>query len=413
MICLETIVKNGLCIGCGLCQSVAGSDRIQMVMTDEGRKRPSVAEPPSEDTLEKIKLVCPGIKVTGPDGGEGIAMDPVWGPAARLAIGYAGDPDIRFKAATGGVLSALAIYLLESGKVDFVLHVAPQPGKPMRSVAHVSYSREDVMAGSGSHYGPSTPLTGVMELLDRGKPFAVVAKPCDIAALRNLARIDPRVDELIRYHLVMICGGASEFTKTLNLIANDGLTESDVSYIRYRGFGNPGQTTIETHEGKRFQHSYAEMWEDEGTWRLQNRCKICPDAIGELADIAASDAWPGGGPTGEDDGFNGIIARTHAGRDLLAEAVEYGALVLSREIGFRHMDDFQPHQVRKKRAVHDRLLGIGDAGLPVPEYRNLRLEELAENLDPDIRKKNRDGMRQRIDTGKVKEPMPACKGENQ
>ena len=57
-----------------------------------------------------------------------------------------------------------------------------------------------------------------------------------------------------------------------------------------------------------------DLWEDEGKWRLQFRCKICADAIGELADIAVCDAWPGGGPTGEDEGFNGFIARTRTPR---------------------------------------------------------------------------------------------------
>ena len=36
---------------------------------------------------------------------------------------------------------------------------------------------------------------------------AFVGKPCDIAALRNLARWDARVDELVRYWLAPVCGG--------------------------------------------------------------------------------------------------------------------------------------------------------------------------------------------------------------
>lgn len=409
---LETIVKTGLCIGCGLCRSLAGSDRVRLVMTQEGRERPLVTDPLDKEVLEMINAVCPGIKITGPDSKDGTEMDLVWGPAARIVIGHACDPEIRFKSATGGVLSALAIFLLESGKVDSVLHVAPQPDMPMRSGAHISCNRDEVMAGSGSHYGPSAPLTGVMELLEQGRPFAVIAKPCDIGALRNLSKIDPRVDQLLRYCMTMVCGGASEFSKIYDLIKQHGLKEEDISYLRYRGFGNPGPITIETHDGQRFQHSYNEMWEDEGSWRLQNRCKICPDAIGELADIAVSDVWPGGGPTGEDDGFNGILARTHFGLDLLEEAVEAGVLIITEESGFRQMDYFQPHQVRLKHAVHDRLLGRSDSGLPVPEFNNLRLEELANQTDQEIRRKNREGMAERINNGKVIESAPAPESQS-
>ena len=37
---LSDITKNGLCIGCGLCQSVVGKDKITISMTDKGRLEP-------------------------------------------------------------------------------------------------------------------------------------------------------------------------------------------------------------------------------------------------------------------------------------------------------------------------------------------------------------------------------------
>ena len=37
---LSDIVDNGLCIGCGLCQSIAGKDKIKISMTSKGRLEP-------------------------------------------------------------------------------------------------------------------------------------------------------------------------------------------------------------------------------------------------------------------------------------------------------------------------------------------------------------------------------------
>jgi coenzyme F420 hydrogenase subunit beta len=37
---LSDIVDNGLCIGCGLCQSVAGKDKIEISMSPKGRLEP-------------------------------------------------------------------------------------------------------------------------------------------------------------------------------------------------------------------------------------------------------------------------------------------------------------------------------------------------------------------------------------
>ncbi len=124
--------------------------------------------------------------------------------------------------------------------------------------------------------------------------------------------------------------------------------------------------------------TYQDMWEHESKWMLQPRCKICPDAIGESSDLAASDVWPGGGPSGEDAGFNGIIVRTRRGLDLYQAALAAGAIrVEPGEVTFGDFDIFQPHQVRKKRAVWARLAGIKAAGRPVFATRNLRLEECA------------------------------------
>ena len=107
-----------------------------------------------------------------------------------------------------------------------------------------------------------------------------------------------------------------------------GLRPEELALFRYRGNGSPGPTRLETKDGRSFELTYQQMWEDEATWRIQPRCKICPDAIGESADLAASDVWPGGGPTGEDAGFNGIIVRTERGLELYRAALAAGAIVV-------------------------------------------------------------------------------------
>ena len=37
---LSDIVDNGLCVGCGLCQSIAGEDKIEVMMSPKGRLEP-------------------------------------------------------------------------------------------------------------------------------------------------------------------------------------------------------------------------------------------------------------------------------------------------------------------------------------------------------------------------------------
>jgi coenzyme F420 hydrogenase subunit beta len=403
---LEAIIDAGLCIGCGLCRSIA-PDRIRMALNAQGAELPQLEQPLAEGQLALINRICPGLCVEGrlPENESPAARwDDIWGPATTMARGHAADPEVRFRASAGGGASALAIHLLESGEVDFILHVAASRQKPMRTEAHLSFTRADVLEGAGSRYGPAAPLVDLIQLLDRGRPFAVIAKPCDISAIQNLSRQDPRVDALIRYRLAFVCGGASAFSKTLDLVEGFGLDEAQISLLRYRGYGNPGRTRVESRDGRAFEVTYGDLWADEGKWRIFFRCKICADAIGEMADIAISDVWPGGGPSGEDAGFNGFIARTERGAGLLDRAVKAGALTLTQHMDFRDFDAVQPHQVRKKQAIVARLAAMREAGLPTPDYPGLRLDAVAATASEEYRKENFAGMRRRLAQPRPVEP---------
>ena len=64
---LKEIVENGLCIGCGLCQSIAGSGCVEMVMLDPpGRLRPKIKEPLDQKTEDAILAACPGARIDEP-----------------------------------------------------------------------------------------------------------------------------------------------------------------------------------------------------------------------------------------------------------------------------------------------------------------------------------------------------------
>ncbi|RUV23689.1 Coenzyme F420 hydrogenase/dehydrogenase, beta subunit C-terminal domain [Mesorhizobium sp. M7A.F.Ca.MR.245.00.0.0] len=404
---LGEIVENGLCIGCGLCRSIAGPGKVEMVMTPEGRERPVAMQALDRPTLQRINAVCPGTRIAGPPLAhmrEATLTDTVWGPAEQLVLGRAKNPTVRFIGSGGGVLTALGQFLLSSGRVKFVLHVAASQSQPMRSERRLSFDAASMLEGAGSRYGPAATLVDFGEILDRGEPFALIAKPCDISAVRNLARIDPRVDRYMRYALAFVCGGASDLTKSEQVLQRFGLSEDELALFRYRGHGNPGLNRIETRDGRTFELTYRQLWEDEDKWMIQPRCKICPDAIGQVADIAVSDAWLNGGPAVEDEPLNGVVVRTRRGLELFDAAVEAGALEIKRETGFAEISELQSHHVRKRRAVWARLKGMAIAGRPVPFVTDLALADcaaqnsLAENLAEGR------GARDRARRGRLGEP---------
>jgi coenzyme F420 hydrogenase subunit beta len=406
---LQSIVTQGLCMGCGLCQSMAGAARVRMRMNGEHGERPVVLTPLDAATLTAINQICPGIHCQGP-GTEPLAaeveIDPLWGPTVWMATGHATDEEVRFHASSGGALSAIGRFLLDSGEVDFILHVAAARDAPLRSAATLSFTSTQVMDASGSRYGPAAPLIDFRAVLDRGRPFAFIGKPCDISAIRNYAAFDPRVDELLRYTLNFFCGGVSEFRKTMDYVRKVGLTEAEVSYLRYRGDGCPGPMVMKSRDGRVFKFDYNEMWEDENRWQLQFRCKICPDSIGECADVTVADVWPGGKPDTEGLGFNGFIARTSRGARLLERAVRARAITLTEDLGFDGLELAQGSHSRRKRGLKSRLRALRDSGVTVPTFEHLRLDEADALLTDAERHANYAGMRERLERGDHREPAP-------
>jgi len=410
---LEAIVGQGLCVGCGLCQSIAGQNNVRMTLIGDGGERPVVTGKVDSQALRHINAVCPGIHCEGYDHSTAEDSDeeppevhPIWGPTRSMAIGHAADPDVRFRASSGGALSALALHLLRSREVEFVLHVAASKEHPVRSVRHLSFDATAVMEGSGSRYGPAAPLIDFRTILDRGQPFAFIGKACDISAIRNYARIDARVAKLLRYCLNFYCGGVSQLRKTLGYIDKAGLTEQDVAHLRYRGNGCPGPMNITSRSGEVYSFSYNEVWDDESRWQLQFRCKICPDSLGDLADVSVADVWPGGKPDTEGLGFNGFIARTARGLNLLEAAIASGAVKITEPLDWDGLELAQSAHRLKKQAIASRLAAMRDAGLIVPSFVDLRLGEASESSDPATRRANYDGMLDRLRRGDNREPIP-------
>lgn len=370
---VDRVLKGQLCTGCGLCASVAG-DAIEMAMVAPGYARPVQRGVVSASAEKAIAEACPGAVVAAWETGQ--AMDPYWGPSRRIATGYAVDPAVRYEGSSGGALSALLIHALESGLVDRAIHVAPDPENPTRNIMRRSTNAAEVVAGAGSRYTASSPLAQIEEALSEGGSIAFVGKPCDVSALRRLARVDPRVARHVPIALSFFCGGMPSHDGVERILATMGVAPAEVTAFRYRGQGWPGTAAATTRDGAVTKMSYADSWGGHLSKEVQFRCKICPDAVGGVADIACADAWYGGEsgyPTFEEqDGRSLIISRSEAGERLLASAIAANALAVE-PLDVREIDLMQPSQARRKRLVAARAGALAVTLQPIPDMRGVML----------------------------------------
>ena len=410
---LETIITHGLCTGCGLCASLAGRDRLEMQVTSYGQIRPRVKDKLDTPTLKGIQSICPGIRVTGADASQVASartMHPVWGPIRSLHRSWATDEAVRFRAAAGGSMTALGVFLLESGKVDSILHVRASSAKPMLTDAQVSTTAEEVKSGAQSRYGPAAPLVHVHRLLDAGRRFALLGKPCDVAAIRNLARIDPRVEEQIPYFLTFFCGGIPTLHTARKIASHHGVAEDEVEVFRWRGNGWPGPTHVKVRDGRTYDLSYDQTWFDPSQgwdYDMQFRCKICPDAIGELADVSCPDSWvmKGGKPIHEEaPGVNVLVARTERGERLVAEAAAAGAIELA-PFSIAQLEAMHGDHLPRKLESPARVAALRIMGEPAPLFAGFRRWQMFRRAG--LRRNFRAflGTKRRILAGANREPL--------
>ena len=406
---LAEVVQGGLCSSCGICASI--DPRIEMRLAPNGNLRPHL---PAE-TDPALVEVCPGATVIGADPAaldEGTTLDPVWGPRRAMHRAWATDAEVRHTAAAGGVLTALGMFLLESGRVDAILHVRASGDDPTLTLPQISRTPAEVLSGAQSRYGPVAPLVPVMDLLTEGIRFAVIAKPCDLNAIRNLGRRDPRVDEQIAYLLTIFCGTTASRHMPRDMAAAHGMDPDALTTFRYRGLGWPGLTTLEDAAGNRAELNYREAYLDEAetrwTYDAPWRCKVCPDQLGEVADLSVPDGWildAEGRPLHDEaPGINVIFERTAHGSELVAAAVEAGALELA-DLSDRDFECMHADHRGYRLGEPGRLAGLREAGAAEPRTQGYRFAQMIELAGDEFLAAQRDGTLDRIQRGQASEPL--------
>lgn len=348
------IKKYHLCMGCGLCASVLGEEKCKMQLNSEGFYEPIGRQPLSSSESKLVKQLCPGIHI------EAKAHKGVWGSMISVCEGWAADAEIRYKAASGGVVTSLAICALEQGLVDAVLQVGVRDDSYLYNELRVSYSKEDVLRNAQSRYAPALVLHRIKEIFDSStERFAFIGKPCDIAAMKNFTRLYPQYAERVKYYISIFCAGMPSYNATVKAWQMAGHQDEPTS-LKYRGDGWPGNFVARFEDGTTFQLSYNESWGKILGHHVGFRCKICPDGIGMLADVAVGDSWntkDGYPDFTESDGRSFCMVRTSGGNSLMKAALVNG-YIETRALDINNIKQQQAYQYKRRKLEGWRLIPV-------------------------------------------------------
>jgi coenzyme F420 hydrogenase subunit beta len=364
---IEAVVSAGNCSGCGACCLLDSG--LTMELNAHGYNRPVRRGPRAPGSVSaRFARICPGVSVQA-QRPAGSVRHRLLGPTFRAWQAWAVDPQIRHVGSSGGTITAIVSWLLQSGRITEATEAARDPQDPRRTTTAVVTSHEGAVRCAGSRYAPASSAAHAA----LGQPdVAFVGKPCEVSAVRALALESGKAAPLL---ISFFCAGTPSQTATDRLaqrLAGGG----EPTDLWYRGHGWPGRFTVTLADGSSASESYDQSWGRELGPTMQWRCKICPDGVGESADIVAADYWEtdaqGFPAFDERPGVSALLARTPRGLAVLEDAFADRVLA-GRPLDLDALAAVQPSQVERRRTLLARALGVRAAGRPVPRFRGFAL----------------------------------------
>lgn len=152
----DNIIEIEKCVGCGLCTSLLDAD---MRINDYGFNRPYINK---NYDKKKLNEVCPV------DSTLSQYSNSIWGDYYSVYYGYSTNNEIRERGSSGGVITQILVYLLESNKVDAVIHIGIDDENPLITKVKLSETIEQIIENSGSRYAPASPLMNIDKYLEGG-----------------------------------------------------------------------------------------------------------------------------------------------------------------------------------------------------------------------------------------------------
>lgn len=367
---IETITKNGLCIGCGLCEAISHGS-IEMKLGDNGFYNPSISTV-NVETENIINQICPGINVINDL--KFSNKERIWGKVLNSFSGFSKDTEIRKVSSSGGIISAISLHLLESKTVDAILQVGGDKDNYQKNTLHISRTREDILNCASSRYAPALVFDKIIEILNSNNYiFGFIGKPCDISGLKNFLNLYPQHSSRFRLFISIFCAGLPSFNGTKAIIKDLG-AKDPVKNLSYRGNGWPGKFSFTDETQKEYAISYNDSWGKTLNKHLNFRCKICMDGIGLQADLAVGDAWEtkdGYPDFTEREGRSLIVVRTKQGMDAIKEA-EYNYKIEIEDLALERIRQMQPYQYSRRLLFGARILAFYIMRKSLLNFKNLR-----------------------------------------
>lgn len=341
------VLNHGLCTGCGICEGACPNNAISTKVKN-GRFIPYIN---LELCLNKKGChrcydVCPGIgcnlvELSKQLQSETSYEDQYIGKYEKCFVGYSNNKELRYHAASGGLVTQMLIWLLETGRIDGAVVTAFDNTQPLMVKTYIATNRNELIQAKGSKYAPVS-LNKVAKMIKeaKGKRYVITGLPCHIQGFRKQSLKDKVLREKIIAYFGLYCSCGRTFNLTDFVLKERHIKRDDLTYFAYRDEGCLGSMVAKyiektnqkislgiSLEEKTYKERYQSYYHPLRSFFIPKRCLFCIDHYARLADISFGDIHIK--PYSEDKiGINSVIVRTPQMLNWLLEAQKDNAIYL-------------------------------------------------------------------------------------
>jgi coenzyme F420 hydrogenase subunit beta len=385
---LAQIVREGLCHRCGSCVGICPT----RVLGLDREEYPRVQSLEACTDCDLCVRVCPGDEFNYAQayqvGFSSLpAMEQTHGSFKDAVVAYALDPAVREHSTSGGLVTAILLYLLRSGKIDGALVIGSDAEVLWKGKPYVARNETQILAAMKSKYAICPTNSLFSEVLEVPGRYALVGLPCQIHGLIKARLLDKRLAERIVFSIGLFCHAAIEHQAYRVIWEMLGEKVLEAKRFISRVGKHPGTPHLELKDGTLYPVYFGSRSTGyrpssieviNVLYRLYTpaRCLTCFDASAEFADLAVGDPWMAPPDDGVDfkEGWSFGLLRSERALKVFSE-IEEQQLIKSVRLTEREARECNRLMAGEKRHRAFRTIETHKRqGKAVPDYGAAQIE---------------------------------------